>query len=1068
MVNAQDYNVLPLSLGQNVVKKVKAINTNFSGNSRYFEMDDVTGHHSNVTVNSTDGSMYLDNDIVTVKLRFNRENGNTVNFIRNEISKVIKNGSLANLYYINNKDNVNVVINAETNPETFTPININIDPTDPKAIEIVTDGTGEGGADPHPAEIMYPGDFIKIKTDNSEYWTRIYGSLSSGGGVSNNRYTITDILPEEQKSDDIFEIVEIVKGFRTRFENSEIIEIKNNIFEGDNDTLKYYYDPNSDRWTWTTIHHNDANEDDITVKLNYNPGVRMAEAEYTANFTGKKVVFESEKDVKFFYNNNKKVVDVETNLAHQDRIIIDYYDPDLSFTESSESVTGKITLGYSDLHNFKLEGTKATFDLQYKEWTGAPTNYHLINDVRVGTTQLYDSTNFVLVNSNPPFNDFSDALTNLDQAVKGIDGYKNYSTPIGNENHDEYTLSPITIDITELIIEENADPVVNEPKPSNSNLYNLSDELTVLGDDGNVANAESTYITLGSTDLIYDDSKFKGIPSPEYFNKKDGSFVFVDEDKLPADQSLKTIKIEDSSNLPSGMNYADVIFRTDESSETYQFQFKNRQIESGENNVYWKQYAYAEIEIESERELFNETYLIKEDGVRIDKRHTQLLETNLDDSESEVFSYKIVFWTHDPTNADKIDIYDIKTVEDTTVYYDKFKVRADATFKIKSFTTHKTPEYASIETYIYDNYTDNEGSVNYNKVKLSTMDSLKNPYGVLSAIKDRTIVLENRGSVEKVIGGEIKKPYKDEYSIITNVKSVDDEDKLNKDTDFLYFNNSSLEWKKFDFAQGKFINFKIGTDYKDIKKDSSSAISSIELIKDFTIKGLNNSDIVIFHRGTKFNILPGISYLNNSLVRYNWEHFADADRRIDPSTSNIVDVYVLTADYTRRVDEWKANGFQGSIPKAPNNFELKKIMENIKGKEAISDHVSYVPVKFKTLFGEQATQENQAVFKVVKKAGTLYTDSEIKSSVSAVVNEYFKLENWDFGDTFYFSELAAYIHTKLPEYVSSVVITPKYSGNQFTKLLSITSEPNEIFMSVTTSADVKIIETITDLELLGE
>ena len=143
-------------------------------------------------------------------------------------------------------------------------------------------------------------------------------------------------------------------------------------------------------------------------------------------------------------------------------------------------------------------------------------------------------------------------------------------------------------------------------------------------------------------------------------------------------------------------------------------------------------------------------------------------------------------------------------------------------------------------------------------------------------------------------------------------------------------------------------------------------------------------------------------------------------------------------------------------------------MENIKGKEAISDHVSYVPVKFKTLFGEQASQENQAVFKVVKKAGTLYTDSEIKSAVSAKVNEYFKLENWDFGDTFYFSELAAYIHTQLPEHISSVVITPKYSGNQFTKLLSITSEPNEIFMSVTTSADVKIIETITDLELLGE
>jgi hypothetical protein len=108
------------------------------------------------------------------------------------------------------------------------------------------------------------------------------------------------------------------------------------------------------------------------------------------------------------------------------------------------------------------------------------------------------------------------------------------------------------------------------------------------------------------------------------------------------------------------------------------------------------------------------------------------------------------------------------------------------------------------------------------------------------------------------------------------------------------------------------------------------------------------------------------------------------------------------------------------------------------------------------------------VFKVVKKSGTLFTDSEIKSAVSAAVNEYFKIENWDFGDTFYFSELAAHIHKSVPDYISSVVITPKYSGNQFTNLLSISSDQNEIFMSVTTSADVKIIERITDTELSGE
>ena len=54
------------------------------------------------------------------------------------------------------------------------------------------------------------------------------------------------------------------------------------------------------------------------------------------------------------------------------------------------------------------------------------------------------------------------------------------------------------------------------------------------------------------------------------------------------------------------------------------------------------------------------------------------------------------------------------------------------------------------------------------------------------------------------------------------------------------------------------------------------------------------------------------------------------------------------------------------------------------------------------------------------------------------------------------------------EYIASVVITPKFSTSGFTDLLSITSEPNEIFLSVTSSSDVKIISAISQTELQGE
>ena len=143
-------------------------------------------------------------------------------------------------------------------------------------------------------------------------------------------------------------------------------------------------------------------------------------------------------------------------------------------------------------------------------------------------------------------------------------------------------------------------------------------------------------------------------------------------------------------------------------------------------------------------------------------------------------------------------------------------------------------------------------------------------------------------------------------------------------------------------------------------------------------------------------------------------------------------------------------------------------MNTIEPKGAIADHIAYIPVEFKYLFGSYAETENQAVFKIIKKLGVGYTDSEIKTEVSKKVNEYFSIDNWDFGATFYFSELAAYLHKELGDYISSVVITPKYASNEFTNLLSISCALNEVFMAVTTSCDVKIITQLSQSELIGE
>ena len=342
---------------------------------------------------------------------------------------------------------------------------------------------------------------------------------------------------------------------------------------------------------------------------------------------------------------------------------------------------------------------------------------------------------------------------------------------------------------------------------------------------------------------------------------------------------------------------------------------------------------------------------------------------------------------------------------------------------------------------MYDDYVTNAGYVNQSRVKLLTSDTTGNPYGVLDIFKSNSTT--SRIVVEDYYDG-IKR-FERASKIATAGTDVGTTTPMPENTRpeyQLWYNTDNSTWYRY-------INGVWTTDFVYSTPDSS------------------NPECIYFGP-TKFNVVQGRSFTEDEFMSFRWDHYADLDKRIDPSTSNIVDLYVLTSDYVRKVNQWIAGGFKQQIPTAPNNYELKSLMNTIEPKAAIADHISYIPVTFKYLFGSFSAPENQAMFKVVKKSGTAYTDSEVKTAVSAKVNEYFALENWEFGDTFYFSELASYLHQQLGEYIASVVITPKFSTSGFTDLLSITSEPNEIFLSVTTSADVKIISAISQTELQGE
>lgn len=207
-------------------------------------------------------------------------------------------------------------------------------------------------------------------------------------------------------------------------------------------------------------------------------------------------------------------------------------------------------------------------------------------------------------------------------------------------------------------------------------------------------------------------------------------------------------------------------------------------------------------------------------------------------------------------------------------------------------------------------------------------------------------------------------------------------------------------------------------------------------------------------------------FVGRQEIRYQYRHNSPNSNRIDPNIGNIIDIYVLTAEYETNYRLWlEDTSGKLSKPDAPTDLELQNKYTELENLKAISDTIVIQSAVYKPLFGSKADVKLQSVFKVVKNPNISVTDAEIKSSVIAAVNEFFSTENWDFGEVFYFSELAAYLHKTLSPNIAAIIITSKNLNMTFGNLYQINSEPYELLISAATVDDVEIVSSITTLEL---
>jgi hypothetical protein len=199
---------------------------------------------------------------------------------------------------------------------------------------------------------------------------------------------------------------------------------------------------------------------------------------------------------------------------------------------------------------------------------------------------------------------------------------------------------------------------------------------------------------------------------------------------------------------------------------------------------------------------------------------------------------------------------------------------------------------------------------------------------------------------------------------------------------------------------------------------------------------------------------------------FQYRHNSPLTSRIDPGSTNIIDVYVVTLVYYTAYQNWLKD-VTGTVPKPtpPTIDQLTTEYSGLQEYKMISDNMILNSVEFKPLFGQKASQELRATIKVIRSAGSTASVSEIKNLVVANMDEYFSLDKWDFGDTFYFSELAAYIHKQIGDVVSSVVLVPLDPQKYFGDLYEIRSAPNQIFVNGATVNDVEVITALTSTNI---
>ena len=359
---------------------------------------------------------------------------------------------------------------------------------------------------------------------------------------------------------------------------------------------------------------------------------------------------------------------------------------------------------------------------------------------------------------------------------------------------------------------------------------------------------------------------------------------------------------------------------------------------------------------------------------------------------------------------------------------------------------------------IYDTRTNTVAKDSIKVLSINTQPSLTTPF---TFDKNWAVLKEYSGldgyvDTKKI---EITFPDSDEDSVVDNPEI------FNEIVDYTNVVNPYIIQEKYLIGdRQEDYRYVSNSDDKVKILSSEAAVGSLNQYAEGQHFYFQNTDVVKKLDKVASTLIPSLSYkvfIGRDNIKFQYIHNADYESRIDPGITNIIDIFVLTREYDTYYRQY-VKGIIEDKPLPPSSDSLfNDLHPSLRKIKAISDEIIYHPVKYKVLFGTLATIDLQATFKVVKNPDQVISDNDVKTRILVAIDQFFAIENWDFGNTFYFSELSTYVLSQLAPFIVSFVIVPKADNLYFGSLFEISCEKDEIFVSGATVDDIEIITSIT-------